>query len=228
MKIGVFDSGIGGRAVADRLQEILPEAEIICVNDHEHVPYGNRTPAEILQLTDTAIQPLLHAQCDAIVIACNSATTIAISHLRASYPTMRFVGLEPMIKPAAALSKSGTIAVLATPATLASSSYHHLKNTWASTMTVIEPDVSTWASQIESGASSGIDVEAMVQQLVDQDVDVIVLACTHYHWLKTRATAAAGSQATILEPSDAIGNRIIDLLHTNRDTRTVTGFQRQQ
>jgi len=212
MKIGVFDSGIGGQAVARRLGELLPDAEIICIDDHKNVPYGSRSVAEIIQLTDAAIQPLIDAQCDAIVIACNTVTTTAISHLRTEYPDMNFVGIEPMVKPAVAHTKSGSIAVLATPATLGSTSYDTLKKTWAADITVIEPDTSDWASLIELGKADEVPVEDTIFQLIEQHVDVIVLACTHYHWLKERAETAAGVRATVLEPSDAIGHRIISLL----------------
>jgi glutamate racemase len=212
MKIGVFDSGIGGRAVAKRLGELLPDAEIICIDDHEHVPYGSRPVPEIIQLTDAAIQPLIEAECDAIVIACNTVTTVAIAHLREEYPYMNFVGIEPMVKPAAAQTKSGKIAVLATPVTLASASYARLKETWAEGVTILEPDTSSWAGLIECGQSEDVPIEDTIFQLIEQNVDVIVLACTHYHWLKERAETAAGVRAIILEPSDAIGNRIISLI----------------
>jgi glutamate racemase len=212
MKIGVFDSGVGGRAVAKRLGELLPNAEIICIDDHEHVPYGSRPVEEIIRLTDAAIQPLIEAQCDAIVIACNNVTTVAIGHLRAEYPDMNFVGIEPMVKPAAAQTKSGVIAVLATPVTLASPSYATLKETWAQGVKIIEPDTASWAALIESGRADEVPIEETVLRLIEQNVDIIVLACTHYHWLKERAITEAGSRAIVLEPSDAIGNRIISLL----------------
>lgn len=212
MKIGVFDSGIGGKAVAMRLGQLIPDAEIMYVNDHEHVPYGSRHANEIIYLTDAAIQPLLAANCDAIIIACNTATSTAIEHLRAAYPAMHFVGLEPMVKPAAAHTHTGTIAVLATPATLASESYKVLKQTWAKGITVVEPDTSSWAGLIENERSDEINLESMVTKLMTEKVDVIVLACTHYHWLRQRAEIAANGQALILEPSDAIGNRVIELL----------------
>lgn len=221
MKIGVFDSGIGGQAVAKRLGELLPDANIICIDDHEHVPYGSRPVDEIIQLADVAITPLIDAECDAIVIACNTVTTVAIEHLRAKYPDMNFVGLEPMVKPAAAQTKSGTIAVLATPATLASPSYDNLKKTWAKDITIIEPDTASWATLIEAGKAEEVPIEDTIFHLIEQHADVIVLACTHYHWLKERAQTAAGTQATILEPSDAIGNRIISLLGSESKSESV-------
>jgi glutamate racemase len=212
MKIGVFDSGVGGQAVAHRLSELLPDAEIICVDDHAHVPYGSRPVDEIIKLADTAIQPLIGARCDTIVIACNTVTTVAISHLRAKYPGTNFVGIEPMVKPAAAQTTSGRIAVLATPATLASPTYNTLKKTWAEGVTIIEPDTASWAGLIEIGQAQKVPIEDTVRGLVDQGVDVIVLACTHYHWLKKRAENAVDGKATVLEPSDAIGKRIMSLL----------------
>jgi len=212
MKLGVFDSGIGGQAVADRLSELLPEADIISINDHQHVPYGSRTAVDIIALTTAAIRPLVQAQCDAIIIACNTATTVAIDHLRITYPTTHFIGIEPMIKPAAAMTRTKTIAVLATTATLASEQYHQLKMTWAKDIAVIEPDCASWATRIEAGHADQVPIEETVADAMTNGADVIVLACTHYHWLKERAEETAASRATILEPSDAIHARILTLL----------------
>jgi len=213
MKIGVFDSGIGGKAVAEELQRLIPSAAVLYVSDNAHVPYGGRPQQEIIELTEAAIQPLLAAACDAIVIACNTATTNAIEALRQTYPTQHLVGLEPMVKPAAALTTTKTIAVLATPATLASERYAQLKNDWAADVTIIEPDCSTWASNIEHDSIEEIPLEVTITTLKDKDVDVIVLGCTHYHWLKGRIEQLAGPGVTVLEPSNAIKERIHSLLN---------------
>jgi glutamate racemase len=213
MLIGVFDSGIGGTAVAQKLIELIPEATVIAVNDHDNVPYGTKSPSEIIRLTDSAIQPLIHQHCDAIVIACNTATTVAISHLRSTYPLFKFIGIEPMVKPAALLTKTGVIAVLATPQTLKSDKYKKLKSTWAPTIQVIEPDCHNWAELIEQDKANEIDVARVVDSLRKQNVDVIVLGCTHYHWLKQRFIDALGTNSiVVLEPSDAIANRIKDIV----------------
>ncbi len=105
MKIGVFDSGVGGEAIASALQNSFVDAEIIVVNDTKNIPYGDKAPAKIIALTDTAIQPLLNSNCDVIVIACNSATLAAIDVLRSTYPAQLFIGIEPMVKSAAQLTK---------------------------------------------------------------------------------------------------------------------------
>jgi len=212
MRIGVFDSGIGGKAVALRLQDLFPTDAVLSVNDHAHVPYGTRTDEEIVSLTDAALQPLFAAHCDVIVLACNTATAVAIDTLRERYPDTPFVGIEPMIKPAARLTKSHVIAVLATPGTLRSQRYRALKKKWAQDVTVIEPDCSRWAALIEDGHADVVPVEAACQQLLERNVDSIVLGCTHYHWLKERFMIAAEDRATIFEPSDAIGERIKALI----------------
>lgn len=128
MLIGVFDSGIGGLSIATRLRELLPGADVQSVDDRAHMPYGTKTDQEIMSLTLAAIQPLLTLNCDSIVIACNTATTVAIKHLRDMYPDTRFIGIEPMVKPAAQLTNTGVIAVCATPGTLQSKRYNELKS----------------------------------------------------------------------------------------------------
>jgi glutamate racemase len=213
-KIGVFDSGIGGKSVAEKLERLFPDAEILFVNDSKHVPYGSHRPSQIAKLTEEAIQPLIEAKCDAIVIACNTATTNAIGELRKNHPDMHFVGIEPMVKPAAKLTKTHVIGVLATPATLHSHRYRQLKLQWAPRTTVIEPDCRQWADMIERGESERIDIQSTVNELLRWNADVIVLGCTHYHWLKERIERAAGPHVKVLEPSDAIGARLDSLLST--------------
>lgn len=143
MKIGVFDSGIGGKAVAHWLARDFSDAEIIYIHDREHMPYGGRDKKDIIRLTETALQPILNNTCKCIVIACNTATTAAIEYLRASYPNEKFVG----------------------------------------DITVIEPDCSTWAEMIESDRLDEQHIKDTIQSILAAKADVIVLACTHYHWI---------------------------------------------
>lgn len=210
MKIGVFDSGIGGKAVAELLSQAFPDAQIDYVHDSEHMPYGNRSAEDVRQLTDTAIQPLLGS--DVIVIACNTATALAIDWLRDRYPDQLFIGLEPMIKPAAALTRSGIITVCATPATLASERYHSLKGTYAADITILEPDCSDWARMIEHKSIDDQKIINMVRASAEQHADVIVLACTHYHWIREQIEQSAGPDVTVLDPSRAIVARILNIL----------------
>ena len=211
MLIGVFDSGIGGEAVAHSIRVGIPDAQILRVSDQVHVPYGNRSPAEILRLTRRAIQPLLDAGCDVIVIACNTATSAAIAQLRVDYPQQQFIGLEPMVKPAAALTTTKIVAVCATPATLASPSYKRLKRQYGARLTFIEPDCSEWARLIESNQMNRRYIDDVTNFCIAHGADVIVLACTHYHWIKEEITASAVGRAIVIEPSHAIVRRILSL-----------------
>lgn len=211
MKLGIFDSGIGGEAVAAALQITFPQATIVTVNDHKNVPYGDKTLEEVTRLTDRAIQPLFQANCDVIILACNTATAAAIEILRARYPQQKFIGIEPMIKPAATLTKTNIIAVCATPATLASNRYRDLIQRYGAHLTVLEPDCSEWAYMIQNNQINHQYIEKTVNNVCDRGADVIVLGCTHYHWIKDLITEIAAGRAQVLEPSEAIGRRVTEL-----------------
>ena len=215
MKLGVFDSGIGGEAVASALRITFPDATITVVNDSDNVPYGSKTPAEVIRLTDAAIQPLLSGENDIIIIACNTATALAIEELRSRYPQQKFIGIEPMIKTAASLTQSNIIAVCATPATLSSERYIHLLNKYASHLEVIEPDCREWAYLIENNQLNRSHIEKQITDACDRGADVIVLGCTHYHWIKDSIIEITAGRAQVIEPSEAIGRRVQHLLGTS-------------
>jgi glutamate racemase len=219
MKLGVFDSGVGGEAIAISLQTNFPSAKITTVNDRTHIPYGNKSADEIRQLTDEAIQPLLGS--DVIIIACNSATAAAIDWLRKKYVGQKFIGIEPMVKSAAAATKTGVIAVCATPATLKSERYRSLKDTFASHLSVVEPDCSNWAELIEDNLINEQHIDQMIQACIGRGADVIVLGCTHYHWIKEEIVNAVSGKAVVLEPSEAIGLRVKELLGHNASTAAI-------
>lgn len=212
MKLGVFDSGIGGEAVAAALQQTFPDADILTVNDRANVPYGEKSRDDVIALTRAAIQPLLMAHCDVIILACNTATAIAIESLRQSYPYQKFIGIEPMVKTAAALTKTGIIAVCATRATLGSERYKSLLQTYAAHLNIIEPDCSQWAYWIEHNELNHAHVKEIINDACDRGADVIILGCTHYHWIKEDIVSLARGRAVILEPSEAIGRRVAQLL----------------
>lgn len=218
MKLGVFDSGIGGLAIAQALQKEFTAATILTVNDSQNVPYGDKPPSEVLTLTERAIQPLLVAKCDIIILACNTATAVAISPLRNKYSDQRFIGIEPMIKSAAVSTKTKVIGVCATPATLASKRYKTLVKKYASHLTILEPDCSNWAYMIENNEINTDQIRTTIENLCRQNVDVIVLGCTHYHWIKETISDIAGTKAIILEPSEAIARRVRALVNSSQTT----------
>jgi glutamate racemase len=202
VRIGVFDSGVGGLSVAAAVQQAFPEDVIEFINDVEHMPYGSKTPQQMLELSLAVLEPL-SIRNDVIVIACNTVTTNIIGELRKRL-SVPLVGLEPMVKPAAAQTKTGVIAVCATPMTLASKRYKELKHLYASNITVLEPDCSDWAALIESNALAQSEIKRLVDDVCQQGADVIVLGCTHYHWIEAEVKLLAANRATVLQPEQAV------------------------
>ncbi|MDR2508522.1 MAG: UDP-N-acetylmuramoyl-L-alanine--D-glutamate ligase [Candidatus Ancillula sp.] len=207
IRIGIFDSGRGGEFVATSLKSLRPNDTFQVVNDSENVPYGDKTPKQIYELTKQAIKPLL-GEVDVLAIACNTATAYAIDGLRSDYPDVRFVGFEPMIKPASLNSSTGNIAVLATPATLKSERYQKLKDKWASDYNVFEPDCSTWARRIEDGVFGRSDIAGLDTLVRAEEIDQVILACTHYLGVKEMLQHTLPPQVNILEPIEAISRQI--------------------
>jgi len=211
MKIGVFDSGRGGEFIAEGLQKLLPEQTFIVVNDRKHVPYGSRKDSEIIELTTKAIQPLLDIHCSIIVIACNTATMAAITTLREQFPETKFVGIEPMIKPAATLSRTHHATVLATPLTLKSDRYQHLLREYGNKLIIDQPDAAGWAATIEHGKADSISFDEVAASIASGS-DTLILACTHYIILKSHLQARFPN-VNILEPTEAIARQVRRLAH---------------
>lgn len=207
VKIGVFDSGIGGLSIAKAIRQALPDAKVVARSDREHMPYGRKTPAELLELVLPQVQSLADEGCQVIVIACNTVTTTIISELRERIK-VPLVGIEPMVKPAAAETKSGIIAVCATPATLASHRYAWLKARYAADVKVLEPDCSQWAYMIEHNQVNDEFIKQQIEEVCNQGADVIVLGCTHYHWIENEIKALAGNRAVVVQPAQPVINRL--------------------
>ncbi len=210
MKIGVFDSGIGGLSVARAIERAFPKALVIYINDAKNVPYGTKTEAQIYALARPKIQELYEQNCDVIVLACNTVTMTCQSKLEAAFP-VPFIGLEPMVEQAVQQSKTGKIILCATPATIKSARYHQLVRDYAAGATIIEPDCSDWASLIEDNDISEERIHADIEPGLSSGADVIVLACTHYHWIEQSIAAIAGNRAVILQPENDVIQQIARL-----------------
>ncbi len=207
MKIGVFDSGMGGLSVAKAIEAAFSKAEVVFRNDSIHMPYGLRRPSELHALVVPILQELEDGGCQIIVIACNTVTTNLIEDLRAEL-NVPLVGMEPMVKTAAEQTLSGIVAVCATPATLASKRYSWLKQTYAENVTVLEPDCSDWAGMIERNDIDETLIEITVQDTLNRGADVIVLGCTHYHWIEELIQLLARDRAVVIQPEPAIIRQI--------------------
>lgn len=211
MKIGVFDSGVGGMSVAQTLQAAYPEHLILFTNDAEHVPYGTRSPAEILDFVLPILEMLVDGGCALIVIACNTVSTTLVRELR-QHLKVPLVALEPMVKPAAEQTKSGVIAVCATPTTLASERYRWLKETYAKNIEVLEPDCSRWSQMIEDNEIDEALIADAIEDVCRRGADVIVLGCTHYHWIGDRIYDMAAGRAEVIQPEQAIVARVATII----------------
>lgn len=203
MKIGVFDSGVGGLSVANAIHEALPEHEVVLREDKDHVPYGTRQPDEILGFVTPIFQELVDQGCQVIVVACNTVSTTLIGELRERF-SIPLIAVEPMVKPAADATSSKIVAVCATPTTLASARYAELKATYASGIKVLEPDCSDWAYMIENKTVDRQKIADRINEVLDAGADVIVLGCTHYHWIEEEIRELAASRAQVIQPEQAI------------------------
>lgn len=214
MKIGVFDSGIGGLSVARAIEKALPDVEVIYASDREHMPYGDKPPAQVRAFVLPILENLVAQGCEAIVIACNTVTTHHIQALRQRID-VPFIGIEPMIKPATVATKTGVIAVCATPATLASERYAWLKQTYAQGVRVLEPDCSHWAYMIEHDQVNEAQIAEQINALCDHGADVIVLGCTHYHWIEELIRRIARDRAVVIQPEQPVIARLKAVLGKN-------------
>lgn len=220
--IGVFDSGIGGLSVLRHIRKQLPQESLIYFADAGFAPYGDRSEQEITERTLVAAQYLQAQGVKAIVVACNTATAAAIAALRAHYPDLIIVGVEPGLKPAAALSLAGCAGVLATSATLASSKYQLLSDQiqQATHVRFIHQACPGLVNRIEHGELDSADTIALLSQylqpILASTADVLVLGCTHYPFVEPairRLCEAAGrSHLRIIDTGDAIARQLQRLL----------------
>ncbi len=215
--IGVYDSGMGGITLWRAIRSSLPNESIIYLGDGKNCPYGNKSEAEILELAFRAVETLIKRGCKMIVVACNTATSAAIGELRAAYPSIPFVGMEPAIKPACTQTKSGIVAVLATKRSLESALFATTMAKYATNREVIKVVGEGFVDIVERGEESTEESYRLIKPIVDmiasKGADKIVLGCTHYPFLTPQLLRAIDGRAIeIIEPSPAIVKRIAKLL----------------
>ncbi|OAV43224.1 glutamate racemase [Lewinella sp. 4G2] len=207
--IGIFDSGIGGLSVAAAIAEILPDERLLYVADNARAPYGPQSAKSILAYSREITRHLIGQGAKLIVVACNTATSIAIDQLRRDFPEMPFVGLEPAVKPAAS---GETIGVLATRATLASPRYLVLKEKYLGGKTVREDPCVGLVPIIEAEATGSPrlreKLNSILHPLVNDGVDTLVLGCTHYPMVKADIQAVAGHGVRVIDPSPAAARQV--------------------
>lgn len=213
--VGVFDSGVGGLSVLRELRRLLPDEDFVYYADSANCPYGGKPLVEIQSRAAAITEELLAAGCKLIVVACNTATIAAVEHLRANYP-VPFVGMEPAVKPACALTRSGVVGVLATGAALGGEKFHRLVAQHAAGVRVITQPCPGLVESVEGGELDGPRVAELValyvKPLVRSAADVIVLGCTHYPFLRPIIQEAAGPSVTLLDTGEAVARQTRRLL----------------
>jgi glutamate racemase len=227
--IGIFDSGLGGLSICKEIVDLLPNESIIYLADSANTPYGEKTKEEIVQLCIKNTEYLLTLGCKMIVVACNTATTNSITVLRDMFD-VSFIGLEPATKPAALQTKTGKIGVLATKGTLNSDLFLTTSSKYRGHLKIVEAEGINLVRLIEKG-----DLEATIPLLkqyllpmIEEEVDNIVLGCTHYPFLIPFIKDIIPQNVAIIDSGKAVAKQTLNVLRSegllNSSVSEVTRF----
>ena len=217
--IGVFDSGVGGLSVLRAIRQELPDNTVIYLADQAHVPYGSRSLEEVRRFSEVITRYLVDQGAGMIVVACNTASAAALHFLREKFPGTPFVGMEPAVKPAAEQTQSGVVGILATPATFQGALYASVVERFASGVILLQDTCPGLVGQIEAGDLDGprsrrILEEALAPMLA-QDIDTIVLGCTHYPFVIPLIQNIAGPGVRVIDPAPAVARQVRRVLEAN-------------
>lgn len=214
--IGIFDSGVGGLSVLPALRQILPNENVLYLADQAHVPYGERSKQELLDFSRAIADFLLEGRSKLIVVACNTASAVALQSLRSDYPHVPFVGMEPAVKPAVQQSESGVVGVLATPSTFEGELYASVVERFGGGAKLLKDTCTGLVEEIEAGRANGEEarriLSAALEPMLAQGLDTVVLGCTHYPFAFDTIRAIVGQQVNLIDPAPAIANRVASLL----------------
>jgi len=210
--VGVYDSGVGGLSVLREINRLLPNENLIYFGDQAKVPYGGRPIDELRSLAEGVTRFLLKQNCKSIVIACNTASAAALKYLRALYPGLPFVGMEPAVKPAAELTRSGKVGVLATPSTFAGTLYASVVERFAHDVEVFQHTCPGLVSQIERGyldtPKTRQILETAIQPMLESGVDTLVMGCTHYPFVIPTIEKITHRLARVIDPAPAVARQL--------------------
>jgi glutamate racemase len=229
--IGLFDSGIGGTSIWKEVVKLLPNENTIYLADSKNAPYGEKSSEEIIALSIKNTEFLLSKGCKLIIVACNTATTNAIDYLRKNY-TIPFIGIEPAIKPAALLSKTGAIGILATKGTLSSKLFEKTTKEYTKNITTIEQDGEGLVPLIEEGKLNSPEINELLttylKPMLNFNIDHLVLGCTHYPYLIPEIKKIIGENITIIDSGEAVAKQTKAILEKYNLLSTSTSKSRHQ
>lgn len=216
--IGIFDSGVGGASIWKQIHDLLPNENTIYLADSKNAPYGYKTKEEIIALSQKNTEYLLNLSAKIIVVACNTATTNAIKELREKYK-VPFIGIEPAIKPAALNSKTHKVGVLATQGTINSKLFHNSISNF-SQVEFVEQIGHNLVQLIESGQINSQKMNELLHQylqpMIEQNIDFLVLGCTHYPYLIPQIRKILPKHIQILDSGKAVAKQVKNVLEQNK------------
>lgn len=219
VKVGIFDSGVGGLSVLRAIRALLPAQPLLYFGDQAHVPYGSRSLEEVRQFALGITRFLLSRGAKLIVVACNTASAAALQHLRSEFPEVPFVGMEPAVKPAAESSRTHRVGVLATPATFQGALYASVVERFASSTILFQNTVPGLVQEIEAGRLDGRRsrkiLRAALQPMLEQQIDTVVLGCTHFPFVIPLIQEIVGPQVQVIDPAPAIARQTRRLLEVH-------------
>ena len=222
--IGVFDSGVGGLSILQALQRHMPSEDFVYMADSAYAPYGERDAAFVRERARAIWHTLRDEHhVKALVVACNTATALAIQQLRDEHPEVAFFGVEPAVKPAAALSKTKRVGVMATPATLQSDKFQTLLTSLAHEAEFVLQGCEGLADAIEQQWQHRDDaaVRALCEQYIQAmgafgnspgQIDTLVLGCTHYPFAMNILRGLVGKTVDILETGEPVARQTFKIL----------------
>lgn len=217
--IGIFDSGIGGTSIWKEIHKLLPNENTIYLSDSKNAPYGQKSKDKILELCIKNTEYLLQKNVKLIVVACNTATTNAIHYLRNNY-NVPFVGIEPAIKPASLSTKTNTIGILATKGTLNSALFEKTSALIDSKIKIIEQIGEGLVELIENGKINSREMNSLLkkhlQPMIDNNVDCLVLGCTHYPYLIDKIKDITNSKIAIIDSGEAVSKQVKNILQDKK------------
>ena len=202
--IAVFDSGVGGISVLKHLVRVLPEERFLYFGDSANAPYGTKTKEQVRELTLAAAEMLYRRGIKALVVACNTATSAAINDLRAAYPDLIVIGIEPALKLAADTFPGGNLGVMATPMTLREEKFAALVERFDKSCNIFKLPAPGLVELIESGKADSPEAEALLGRLFAgyPKMDALVLGCTHYPFAAGTISRVLGRDVTLLDGGD--------------------------
>ncbi|MDR0560110.1 MAG: glutamate racemase [Prevotellaceae bacterium] len=214
--IGIFDSGVGGLSVWIEIDKLLPCESVVYFADNANCPYGEKSQNAVIAHSEKAVRFLIEKQCKLIVIACNTATSMAVDFIRNTFD-IPVIGIVPAIKPAAINSMTGVIAILATKGTLNSRKFNETKREFSKNTEIISFDANDLVEIVENGLQGTEQAENVLRKyllpMLQKNVDRLVLGCTHFPFLIDDIKKITGDSIILDNPAPAIAKRTEYIIH---------------